>query len=295
MSSFVWPVLALIAAVFNCGFILTAQISKIPGQYLVVGSRILVLVTMCPIVFFIPCPEDIRFYLTVGLSGVIAGFADTHVMNVTRQYGGGVITRLLPLQIFIIFVMWLCIKPQLIQGYLETPLNTFAILMALGGCVYFSSHMRHCAVSSAALRSMLPALLGYASNFVLAKYAFEISDFHSGVYYYILVQTAALVPVMLISGIFNKGETFKLKKSIFFAKPTLKAAGFFYLFWMLHMVSKNYANTLTPNPAYVAALVLTAPVWMIILYKIIGIKEKADIRAGIGLMISAILLSLLNA
>lgn len=289
-----WPVLALLAAITQCGSLMVSHILKVRGQYTVFWLRILVLAASFPILFFIPAPEDIRFYIAVGLTGIIAGFADIQVINVTIKRGGAVVSRVLPFQIFIIFVMWLCVHPEQVLEYMARPLHTFGILGALSGCVYFSSHMRKCNVSNAALKQLMLPMFGYAANFVLAKYAFDISDFHSGVYYYILVQTAVQLPVLILLGLTSKHDFIRYDRKFLFSMQSFKPGIWMFLFWMLHMISKNYANTLTPNPSYVAALVMTAPAWMVLIYKLRGEKDDADTGAGIGLMISAIVLSLLN-
>ncbi len=289
-----WPFLSVIAAIVLCGNLLVSQIYKIPGQYLVVGLRLLVLIVSLPIVFFIPAPDDLRFYIAVGLNGIIAGFSDIQTFNVAAKHGGGVVSRVLPFQIFIIFIMWLILHPEIIQEYIARPLNSAGILVALAGCVYFSSHMRKCSISNDAMKSLIFPLFGYAIGFVLAKYAFDHSPFHSGVYYYILFQTVVQLPCLLACGLISDKPFIKIDLRQLFTKTIFITAGFIFVFWMIHMIAKNYANTLTPNPSYVAALVLTTPVWMLIIYKIMGHREDANAKAGIGLTISAILLSILN-
>lgn len=293
-AAFIWIVLALFAAICSAGILLTCQNFKTGGQYLVIWSRLMILTISLPILFFIPAPEDWRFYLAVGATGIIAGLADAKVWTVTNTFGGGIVSRIMPLQIFIIFIMWLFVHPELIFEYLNSPFHTLGILGALTGCVYFASHLRYCDVSSTAMKKVILPLLGYAVNFVLAKYAFDISDFHGGVYYYILVQSSVLLPMMFFMGLASNNKNLRLKKTEFFKKTNLVAAAFVFLFWLLHMIFKNYAITLTFNPSYVAALVMTTPAWIIVYYKAIGYKEDANVKAGIGLMVSAIILSLLN-
>ena len=262
---------------------------------MVIWPRIMILLATLPILFFIPWPTDPRFYMAVVATGMIVGFADTQTMNVTRTHGGGVVSRIMPFQIFIIFVVWLALRPEQIAEYMNAPLRSLGVIAALTGCVYFSSHMRQCELSGDAFRKLLIPLVGYALVFVLAKYAFEHSSFHSGVYYYILIQTLAVLPIMLISARFAKKDFLKVERQILFSKTTLKVAVFIFIFWFLHMIGKNYANTLTPNPSYVAALVLTSPIWMMLINKATGHPDSGNIKAGVGLMISAIVLVLLKA
>ena len=294
LSDFIWPILSLGAAIFSCGQLLACQYFKLEGQYLVLSSRVFTLLAFIPILFFIPAPDSLHFYIPVLVTGILVGFADTNMMNLTVQFGGGVVSRILPLVIFITFVFWLVIRPSQIFEYSETPVKSVFILMSLAGCVFFASNMRHCDISFEALKKMLPTLACFALNMVLAKYAFEHSEFHSGVYYYILIQTATVVPIMCVLGTTTKKKFLKIEPAKFLSRKILGPGLLVSLFWILSMICKNYANTLTPNPAYVIALAMTVPVWVLIAYRLTGHEDKADAKAGIGLMACAILLSVFN-
>lgn len=294
LADLAWPILSILAAIFSCGCLLTSQFFKEGGQYLVLMSRIFTLFAFIPILFFIPWPTDYRFYGAVIITGILVGYADTNMMNLTAKYGGGVVSRVLPLVILMTFVFWLMIKPSQIFDYLERPLQSLLTLLTLSGCVFFSSNMRHCAVSFDALKKMIPTLICFALNMALAKYAFGYSSFHSGVYYYILVQTATVIPIMILLGTTSKKPFLKIDIKKLSQRNILASGLLVSIFWILSMISKNYANTLTPNPSYVAALTMTVPVWMIVIYRIIDHKDQTDAKSGIGLMICTIFLTLLT-
>lgn len=289
-----WILLSLIAAICMGSFYLICQYYKTPGQYLVIWSRILVLLALSPILFLMEWPDDPRFYIAVAITGVIGGLADLRVMNVTADYGGGVVSRLQPLGIGIAFFLWLFVKPEQFLIYQQHPWHAAGIVLALLGCVYFSSILRKCTISAPALRQLIVPIFGYACNIVIAKYAFDHSPFHSGVYFYMFIQSLCVAPLIFGYALMSKKPTLSLDRQMFFSKVIFVPSFFMFIIWMVHMFAKNYANTMTPNPSYVAALVLTCPVWVMLFYKIVGHKEDANVKAGIGIMVSAILLALLN-
>ena len=84
-----WIILSVLAAMCMGGFLLISQYFKTPGQYLVIWSRLMVLTALAPLPFFLPWPEDPRFYIAVGITGFIASWADLHVMNVSARLGVG--------------------------------------------------------------------------------------------------------------------------------------------------------------------------------------------------------------
>lgn len=293
-SDLLWIVLSLIAAMCMGAFFLICQYYKTPGHYLVIWPRLLVLTSLMPILFLMDWPQDPRFYIAVALTGIIAGLSDLRVLNISSEYGGGIVSRLQPLGIGIAFFLWLIVKPEQLFTYLEHPFHALGIMIALTGCVYFSSILRKCTITGPALQKLLLPIFGYACNIVIAKYAFDHSPFHSGVFFYLFVQSLFAAPLIFAYAMLSKKPEMKFDRQAFFSKSIFVPAFFMFLIWSLHMVTKNYANTLTPNPSYVAALVLTCPVWVMLFYKIVGHKEDANISAGIGIMISAIMLALLN-
>lgn len=304
-----WVWLSFIAAVTQGTVLLVNQYFKLPGQYPIFWSRVFVVAALAPVMIFaVDWPTRPDFYAAVLLTAVIALLSDTRVLNTTAKYGGGVTSRVLPYMVWVTFIMWMPIDPSQFTDYVEQPLRTAGILLSIGGGVWFSTRLNRCEITRAARAALIPALVGYSMNQVLNKYAMTVSGFHSGVYSYMFIQSLAVAAIAGVYISFRKfrplpevlpgaerDETDVSRNAAALFSRRVLAAGFFLgLGWFTHMVFKNYAMTLTPNPAYMTAITLTSPVWVIAIYKLIGYKEDADVLSGLGIVACAILLSVVT-
>jgi hypothetical protein len=57
--------------------------------------------------------------------------------------------------------------------------------------------------------------------------------------------------------------------------------------------ARVFAYRYVENPAYVNAIVLTAPFWVVLFYKMVKHEEKGNIFWGLGLVVCAIILTVL--
>lgn len=291
-SSLGWVLFSLLAASGSAGMYLVNQYIRVPGVYLVVTSRILVIcATIAPSLYF-GMPQDPLFYLGVGITAIVGVAGDVRVFNVSAKYGGGVTSRVMPLQVFGGFALWLAIHPEQITAYLENPWRSLGILTALCSCIWFSTRLHKCAISKAAFLELIPAIFFYAITITFNKFAIDHAPTHSGVYNYMFVQCLIAVPMFGIFGAINRKEHVKTAK--FLTRRVLLGGGILFLFWTGHMIFKLYAMAWTDNPAYVAAIILTAPLFIQGYYKLTGHKEEANVGAGFGVVASAILLALFS-
>lgn len=299
-----WALYAVIAAVFSAGFYLTNQYMKQSGRRVVFWMRAMIVAVMTPFIPLLHWPQEPSFYGIVILTALFGTTADIRTMDATAKYGGGVVARVMPVTVVAAFFLWFFFAPGLLQGYLNEPLRALCICLALGGCVFFAVRLHKCEVSRAAMIYMLPALSGYTATTILNKSAMQFGDFshdYAGVVFgYMYIQSwSAIILIGLFSGpaaIFFSGPAAaakKLKPEAGF-KKVLAAAILVSLVWIGHMTFKNYAVAYTPHPSYQAAVNLTAPVFISIIYLFLGHREKANVRDGMGIVVSVLLLVLMT-
>jgi len=125
---------------------------------------------------------------------------------------------------------------------------------------------------------------------VFNKFAMDHSP-QSGIYFFAFIQSIGvvlLIPVMAKTGFYTDKTYFVMNRRIVFA------GGAVAIPWIAHMITKGYAFKLVDNPAYVSAIMLMAPLFIALFYRIIKHKETADVKSGYGVVISAIILVLLT-
>lgn len=307
-----WVPPAFFASVMLAGIFLLNQYYKLPGEKLVLWSRGFVILALAPVMYGLRLPVDPVFYCAVGVTAIFAAIGDARCFDVCAKYGGGVVTRLQALTIWVSFFLWLIVNPAIIAEYLARPLWSLGVLAALSACFYFAVSLRKCPVSRAAFVAILPVVTLYGANMVLAKIAMTHSDLHSGVFGYALIQSILVVAFIHAGRMFRALRRTANPASVSSApavaaetaetppdpaparKLLLTGALAMAVVWLSQVSLKNYAFTFSPNPAYVAAVLELSPVWALLFYRFTGHKEEADIKAGLGIMASAVVLSLLT-
>lgn len=294
MADMAWVFMSVGAAFFMSVFLLINQYWKQPGVYLVLWSRILIIAVMTPFMFlYIEFPDNTAFYIIVFLTAVFGAFGDMRSFNVTAVYGGGVVSRLMPFTVFGGFFGWLVVHPELIATYLSKPVQTLGILVALSGCVWFSTRLKKCDVTTAAFKSILPAVGAYSVNTVLNKMALDHADvLMSGVFCYMYFQCVLALPMVTGYALYERHRE-RLQWQML-NKPIVIASVLMCVIWIAHMILKMYAMAFTFNPGYVAAILLTAPVFISVYYKWLNHVEEADVKNGMGVVACAILLILMT-
>ena len=149
--------------------------------------------------------------------------------------------------------------------------------------------MRRCPVNFEVVKAMLPLIFVMGTINIIAKTGINHAPSHNGVAVYIIIQSALVV---LISKFFNCRNAEK-ETNILKDTKLLKTSFVLSILSLGVIALRLYGFILTPNPAYVTAIMLTGPFWVMLFYKIVKHEEKGDIKPGIGIVISAILLTLL--
>lgn len=303
-----WAWFSLISAVFSAGFYLINQYWRLPGDMLVFTMRIMIVVLMTPFVHTLDWPSNPLFYTAVAVTVILGTSADVRTFNASAKFGAGMVSRLMPVTVLVAFFLWFAVRPALLFEYLARPVLASGVLLSLAACVYFAMRLNRCEVSRRAMIFMAPALAGYTLTTVLNKYAMDfgaaVADFSGVALGYMYVQS--LIALGLVGPYIlwqRRRRTTPLMQAVptvplqplFRLAPLLAASFVAALVWIGHMVFKNYAMAYTENPSYPAAIGLTAPVMIALVYRGIGHREETDVRAGMGIVAAALLLVIVTA
>lgn len=307
MNGHGWAWFSLISAVFSAGFYLVNQYWRMPGDLLVFTMRIMIVAMMTPFVAHLHWPQDPRFYGAVLATVIVGTSSDVRTFNASAKFGAGMVSRLMPVTVLIAFFLWFAIRPALLFEYLSRPWLTLGILISLSACVYFSMRLNKCEVSRSAMAFMAPALAGYTITTVLNKYAMDFGagsgEFSGVVYGYMYIQSLL---ALLLVGPYVLWKRRKRPQALVQTvpavaspalqlRPLLAASMAAAIVWIAHMVFKNYAMAYSESPSYQAAINLTAPVMIAIVYRIVGHREETDVKAGMGIVAAALLLVVVTA
>lgn len=296
-----WAVFGMFGAFFSAGFYLVNQYLRQPGHLLVFWSRVLTALALVPLIGHLALPTSPVFYIAVSLTVVFSVFGDIRTFNASAVHGAGVVSRLMPLTVWGSFFVWFLFDPSLLVKYLNNPPLAFGICVALGACVFFAMRLNRDRVHRSVFIELLPALLAYTATTVLNKYAMNHGPLIGAVFAYMFVQSSLAA---VLTGFY---ALWRLRMPTApRITPELAARGFspasalavasvmMAAVWIAHMVYKNSAMAYVSSPAYVAALGLTAPVFISLYYRLTGHREEGDVLSGYGVVFCALALVVLT-
>lgn len=252
---------------------------------------------LAPVVVFTPllllhgAPKDPTYYVLVALVGLLIGFFDRHLFAVAAQYGSGALSRLLSLATPLAFILWGIVSPSHFADLADKPYIGL-LPIAMIGMVVSIMLMRQNHVSRAALIATLPLVGASAVIDVLLKMIFTLEKGLPAYMGYGAVSGVAVIAVNLFWR--DPHDPRPLKDGLFLRKTIVVglAAG---LIVVVAQLVKPPAIEGAPNPAFVTAMGLLSPVWVMVWNRISGIDDRSHVWAGVACVFSALLLLIATA
>jgi hypothetical protein len=291
LVSNMWWVMALVSSVFAATFFTSNQYFKMPSVTLVFWRGLIPFLAITPVLFFIDWVENPYFYVIVGLSGFVALFSDAWKVRGSARYGGGITTRMEPFDIWLVFIAWLAMDSVHRMELFQQPIKFTGIMVVFAVATIAVNILKKCDISKEAIVYFIPAILAGAALSLVNKTAMDMSALASGVFIYSWIQGLVISSTSLIIHAVRKD----MSVSDLFKGKLLLAGLFMGFIMLLANLTKNVAMSFTENPAYVVAIISTAPFWVSVFYKLTGHEEKADVRTGLIFVLSAMALVLLNS
>jgi hypothetical protein len=284
----IWAVWAL----GNAGLYgIVAQLNsywRLPGKLLVRWRNLIPAAFAFPFVILFPPPGDPLFYVAAITSSLLTSFHDARMFDLAGKFGGAVVLRLRSLVLPLVFLGWLVIDPGYLTKLFTHPWLGSGLLLCLLVSSFCLFQLQHCAISRAAMKSMLPIILAGVGFDIANKTAMDHGAFPQNIAYYIFLVSGLPILYRLI---LNPKRTPKFVREM---ASVSKRGAIVGLIWVGMMLTKNMAMMITPNPAYVTAVTLTSPFWASLLMQFRGEKEEADWLSGTGLVVSIIALTILS-
>ncbi len=287
-----WLAASLISVFFLVCMLLSNQYFKKPGRFLVLWFRSIIVISLLPIMFFIDWPDNHNFYIFTALSSAFACFLDMRTFDVLAKYGGGFVSRIKPITIFIAFPLWFCMDFSLFYEYLENPLNSLGIVVTLIGVGYFASRSNRNEINKEAFKMFMPALLAGAIATVFNKAAMVNGSTLDAVVCYMFIQSALVLPIMVGYNTYVR-RFHKLKVIVRSSKNMLIPSLITAMLWFAIVLFKCTAMITIPNPAYFIAIGQLAPVLISLFYFAIKHKEEGDVINGFGVVACAVVMAFL--
>ena len=156
---------------------------------------------------------------------------------------------------------WILLHPAEIAVFVNSPLHLGLVLACLLGTTAALIFILQAKASRKALSFLALGMFCEIFIDVTNKETTHLGaeNLVSAIYYYTFITS-------LVAGSVNLAVHLRRGHKLLevFDRKNLRFAWFFMLFAIIHGVLKTYAMYLTPNPAYVAAIVHAYPVWILL-------------------------------
>lgn len=287
MSDYWWAV-ALFTGIINAGYVYINQIYKMPGLLLMLYRGFLVALLMLPLVLVSEPIHNWQFYAFCTAQGLAIAFNDYRFFRASKAFGAEISGSIHPLSVSVMFVMWLLITPAQLLYFLGHPLYFAAVVACLCGIIYAVIKLRRAKASARAFKYLFPVLLTLALGDILNKKSMQYGadNLLSAIIYYSFITGIVCGTANLIVYLKN-GQGLRPV----FHKLNLKHGLVISLMVIVLMIFKNLSMYLTPNPAYVSAIILLYPVWIMSANNIcLHFQAKRINYARVNIRLLAILL-----
>jgi hypothetical protein len=286
-----WAIAGLITAVMGAAMMLLQEKQKASGFAVAVLNKAVIVIILTVPALINGLPDQPHFYILCAVSAVIFAISDVIFFNLVTRSGAGVVSRVLPLNIVFIFIAWLFFDPLLVARYIANPWQTAGIVAAIMGAAISAAILKKCTFSWDAIKyGWFIILAGVMGSVVTKKAMFGIEPMKAALAY-VPIQASMMLVCWIVF--------YAIKRPIplkdFVSKQSLKAGGSIGVVTTIMVLCSVYGVAVAENPAYMSALFHLSSVFVIIYYRLTKHTENANVKAGMGIVFSAILLILLKS
>lgn len=289
-----WIINGLIYGFFTAVYTIFNQHYKLNAYLLGIWRGIGIGLIFLPFCFLFEVPKSAFYWFLLIAQGIMIAVYDSHLFFASAQYGAGPTSRIMALTAMATTIFWWILTPQSFNNLINDGTTVITIILLLFGFTVSYWYMIKSQVSRQLAEYMLPAILSLSGMSIATKeIAMRGTSVLSSVIYYLTVAT-------MVSGIVNSYWFIKSQKLDFkcfiqqiFAPKVIKAGIYIISFSAALITAKTLALRVAPNPGYVTALLLTAPLFVFALNKYNKIPDDISIKAGfsmIGFLIALIIL-----
>lgn len=284
-----WAVLSLAAACVSTTTMILQERFKLDGFTLAFWNKVGTVIIVTPLVLAHDIPASPMFYALLCASAAIYAVSDIVYFSAISKVGAGAVSRILPASVIFSFIVWLLVDPASLQKYMAAPELTAAIFGVLCLWAYFASHLRKCEVSMKAARIVwfvvFAAIVGPAVDKKVLGHAGA-----DGSYTFVFVQALLMLSIWGVVAVLRK----PVPASVLFARDTWQRGigiGFLSGIYTLFLVQAIYHADV---PAYPVAVSFLNVLLILAVYKVMKRKNDGNLVAGIGMVLCATALILLQ-
>ena len=291
-----WVIDGLVYGFFTAIYTLFNQHYKLNGYVLGIWRGFGISLAFMPFLYFFPVPESAYYWFLLIFQGLLIGVYDSHLFFASADFGAGPTSRFMAITALVTTFLWWFLTPEQFEHLLGNGTVFISLILVLFGFTVSYWQMVQSPVSQKLVRYILPAVFALAGMSIATK---EIAvHSQSGVWGAI---TYYLVVALFVSGccyLFfyfrtQKKHGFKQFVADVFNRRTVWPGIYMVAFSAALITAKTLALRVAPNPGYVTALLLVAPIFVYVLNRTRKIPDDVSVKAGFSMIFFLLLLILL--
>lgn len=291
-----WVIDGLVYGFFTAIYTLFNQHYKLNGYVLGIWRGFGISLAFMPFLYFFPVPESAYYWFLLIFQGLLIGVYDSHLFFASADFGAGPTSRFMAITALVTTFLWWFLTPKQFEHLLGNGTVFISLILVLFGFTVSYWQMMQSPVSQKLVRYILPAVFALAGMSIATK---EIAvHSQSGVWGAI---TYYLVVALFVSGCYNlffylrtqKKRGFKQFVADVFNRRTVWPGIYMVAFSAALITAKTLALRVAPNPGYVTALLLVAPIFVYVLNRTRKIPDDVSVKAGFSMIFFLLLLILL--
>lgn len=286
-----WAFFGLLAAFTAAAMMLLQERLRVDGFALAFWCKIMCVLVTLPLVIIHGLPTDPVFYYALGASAVLYAISDVIFFRAIPKVGAAVVSRLLPLAVIFSFILWFVINPALFDKYMQYPGVSAGIGAVLLIWVWFAMHLKKCAVSMEAIRTVWFVIFAATVGTPLAKITTNHAGIESGPYAYTCIQALMMITLWSVYYFVRR----PVAAGVLFSRHSCFGGALIGAVSACSVLVAVLAYYHVDNPAYIPAVRYLDSTMILGFYALSGRKIEGNIVAGIGLVVCAAALIVLKA
>lgn len=275
-----WIPFALLCAASSALVLLIPERVKGDGFAIAFWNKAAAMIFMIPLVLWAGLPGQWEFYALVAAQAMLWVVSDVIFFRAIPVVGAGVVSRLLPGTVIVTFCLWFLFDPSLLSEYINTPVRSILVCIALCGSVYFAMRLKRDPISWEAVRMIWFVLFAAIVGPLMYKMVTAHTTIEQGPFAFVLFESFVMVSVWCVYYSIKK----PIPASVLFSKQSLQGGAMIGAAMCVVSLSKFAAMHYVDNPGLVPAVKYLDAIIIMAYYRAIGRTEKADVLAGLGIV-----------
>lgn len=290
MIFMVWFFASLLFSFFNSVTMLINQRFKLEG-HLISGLRgVGVGIVSLPFLWVVEIPRGGVFWALIMLEAAISTFFNARLYESSSKFGAGATSIISVLSVAFGVALWWAVD---VDGFLALLgdagvfAGVMAALVAVSGGFWLIARS-YVVAKNGAMSYMMPAVVALAAMMATRKEIMEHAEFWTAIAVYCAVSIG-------ISGVVNL-SVFAVRSGcakfceVLGSRRTWKAGALMASASLVTIFCGNWAAFYSPNPAYVSAITLLSPLWIMGIDRLAGRREKAPVWGMIVMLLGLLAL-----